>query len=237
MIKRTICVTAVMLTACGEPAPAPQVDAQQPAPQAEAQQPEPLVNPQQVERNCHDYAVPAAEQIGSCTMLIGLYGDATANRGLLALAYLARGTAHMRAGDRTRAEPDYREAIRLDSILIDGGQREVPLYNDRCWARAVAMIELDAALADCNEALRLRPDFVPALDSRAFVHMRGGRFREAITDYDAAIKGIPKDPYSLYGRGIAKLRVGDTAGAQADIAASKEVQDVAAEFAAYGFAP
>ena len=36
MIKRTICMAAVVLTACGEPAPAPQVDAQQPAPQAEA---------------------------------------------------------------------------------------------------------------------------------------------------------------------------------------------------------
>jgi tetratricopeptide (TPR) repeat protein len=213
------------------------VEAQKPAPQADAQQPALQADPQQIERSCHDYALPATEQLAACTVLIGLYGDATANRGLLALAYLARGTAHLRAGDRTGAQPDYLEAIRLDTIPLDGGAGEVPLYNDRCWARAVAMIDLDAALGDCNEALRLRPDFVPALDSRAFVHLRGGRFRDAITDYDAAIKGIPKDPYSLYGRGIAKLRVGDTIGAQADIAASKEVQDVAPEFAAYGFAP
>jgi tetratricopeptide (TPR) repeat protein len=227
MIKRMIFMAAV-LTACSEPAPAPQADAQQAAP---------LADPQQIERSCHDYVLPAAEQVTACTTLIGLYGDATANRGLLALAYLARGTAHLRSGDRAGAQPDYREAIRLDSIPIDSGEREVPLYNDRCWARAVAMIDLDAALADCNEALRLRPDFVPALDSRAFVHMRGGRFRDAITDYDAAIKGSPRDPYSLYGRGIAKLRVGDTAGAQTDIAASKDVQDVAPEFTAYGLTP
>jgi len=224
MRKRTICLAAV-LTACGEPAPAPQAT---PAPQAD---------PQQVERSCHDYALLATEQVEACTALIGLYGSATANRGLLALAYLARGTAHMRSGDRTRAEPDYREAIRLDSIPIDSGEREVPVYNDRCWARAVAMMDLDAALADCNEALRLRPDFVPALDSRAFVHMRGGRFQEAIADYDAALKGSPRDPYSLYGRGIAKMRVGDAEGARADIAASKDVQDVAPEFSAYGFTP
>jgi tetratricopeptide (TPR) repeat protein len=225
MIKRTICMAAIVLTACSEPAPAPQATPAAP------------VDPQQVERSCHDYAVAATEQVEACTTLIGLYGDATANRGLLALAYLARGTAHVRAGDPTRAEPDYREAIRLDSIPIDSGERDVPMYNDRCWARAVAKIDLDAALADCNEALRLMPDFVPALDSRAFVHMRGGRFREAITDYDDAIAGSPQDPYSLYGRGIAKMRVGDTEGAQADIAASKAVQDVAPEFAAYGFAP
>jgi len=31
--------------------------------------------------------------------------------------------------------------------------------------------------------------------------------------------------------------MGDSAGGQADIEASKGVQDVAAEFAAYGFAP
>ena len=235
MIKRMMCM-AVVLTACSEPAPAPQADGQQPAAQADAQQ-APPADPQQVERSCHDYALPAPEQVSACTTLIGLYGDATANRGLLALAYLARGTAHGRAGDRALAQPDYLEAIRLDSIPIDSGERDVPLYNDRCWARAVAMIDLDAALADCNEALRMRPDFVPALDSRAFVHLRGGRFREAITDYDAAIKGIPQDPYSLYGRGVAKMRVGDTAGAAADITASKAVQDVAPEFAAYGLTP
>jgi len=238
MIKRTICMAAVVLTACSEPAPAPEADSQQQAPQASVEQQQtPLTDPQQIERRCHDYTVPATEQADACATLIGLYGDATANRSFLALAYLARGTAHVRTGDATRAEPDYREAIRLDSIPIDSGQKEVPLYNDRCWARAVAKIDLDAALADCNEALRLRPDFVPALDSRAFVHMRGERFREAIADYDAAIMGSPQNPWSLYGRGIAKLRLGDTVGAQTDIAASKAVQDVAPEFAAYGFTP
>ncbi len=237
MIKRTICMAALMLTACSEPAPAPEATAEPPAAQASAQQAAPLADPQQIERNCHNYTLPAAEQVEACSSLIGLYGDATANRGLLALAYLARGTAHVRSGAQALAQPDYLEAIRIDSIPLDSGERDVALYNDRCWARAVAKIELDTALADCNEALRLRPDFVPALDSRAFVHMRGGRFAEAITDYDAAIKGIPMDPYSLYGRGIAKIRTGDTAGGQADIEASKAVQDVTAEFTAYGLTP
>jgi tetratricopeptide (TPR) repeat protein len=236
MIKRTICM-AVILTACSEPTPAPEATAEPPAAQASAEQPAPLADPQQIERSCHNYALSAADQIEACTSLIGLYGDVTANRGLLALAYLARGTAQLRSGEQARAQPDYLEAIRLDSIPIDAGERDAALYNDRCWARAVGMVDLDAALADCNEALRLRPDFVPALDSRAFVHMRSSRFREAITDYDAAIKGIPQDPYSLYGRGIAKIRTGDTAGGQADIESSKAVQDVTAEFTAYGLTP
>ena len=226
MRTRVMCLAAI-LAACSDPAPEP---APAPEPQANA-------DPQLIEFQCGDYSSMPAEQVEACTTLIGLYGDATDNRSRLALAYLARGTAHKRAGDQARAEPDYREAIRLHSIPIDAGEREVLNLNDRCWARAVAMIDLDGALADCNEALRLMPDFVPALDSRAFLHLRGGRFQDAITDYDVAIMGSPQDSWSLYGRGIAKLRMGDSAGGQADIEASKTVQDVAPEFAAYGFAP
>jgi tetratricopeptide (TPR) repeat protein len=220
-MKRVLLLSlSALLMACGDSEPEPQT-----------------LNLQQVERTCHDYAVQASEQIEACTNLIRVLGDAEANRGLLALAYLARGTAHTRSGDRPRAEPDYREAIRLDTIPIDNGQLEVAVYNDRCWARAVAMIDLDAAVADCNEALRLMPGYVPALDSRGFIHLRSGRFRDAIADYDAALMGSPGDHYSLYGRGIAKLRLGDSEGGQADIAASKQQQDVSAEFAAYGLTP
>lgn len=227
MRTRAILMAAV-LAACSEPAPEPTP----PPPQANVD-----VNPAQAEFLCGNYASMPAEQVEACTSVIGLFSDASANRSRLALAYLSRGTAHKRAGDAARAETDYREAIRLHSIPIDSGEQEVLNYNDRCWARAVAGIDLDGALADCNEALRLMPDFVPALDSRAFLHLRGGRFQEAIADYDTAIMGSPQDSWSLYGRAIAKMRLGDTAGAQADIEASKTVQDVAPEFAAYGLTP
>ena len=225
MRTRAILMAGV-LAACSEPAPEPTL----PPPEANA-------DPAQLEFLCTSYATTPEDQVTACTSLIGVYGDAPETRSRLALAYLSRGTAHKRAGDDARAEPDYREAIRLHTIPIDAGEREVINFNDRCWARAVANIEVDAALADCNEALRLMPDFVPALDSRAFLHLRGGRFSEAIADYDAAIMGSPQDSWSLYGRAIAKMRIGDTQGAQADIEASKAVQDVTAEFAAYGLMP
>ncbi len=217
---------AGMLAACSEPAPEPTP----PPPQANA-------DPAQLEFLCTSYATTPEDQVAACTSLIGVYGDAPETRSRLALAYLSRGTAHKRAGDDARAEPDYREAIRLHTIPIDAGEKEVLNYNDRCWARAVAGIDVEGALADCNEALRLMPDFGPALDSRAFLHLRGGRFQEAIADYDTAIMGSPQDSWSLYGRAIAKMRLGDTQGAQADIEASKAVQDVAPEFAAYGLTP
>ena len=220
-----ICLAAV-LTACSDPAPEPTP----PAAQTD-------VKLRTGRIFLHQLCDDPADQVEACTALIGLYGDATANRSRLALAYLSRGTAHMRAGNRTNADTDYREAIRLDSIPIDSGEKEVINYNDRCWARAVANIDVEAALADCNEALRLMPDFVPALDSRAFLHLRGGRFQEAIADYDAAIMGSPARLLVAVRTGDREDAMGDTEGAQADIEASKAVQDVAAEFAAYGLTP
>jgi tetratricopeptide (TPR) repeat protein/predicted aspartyl protease len=92
--------------------------------------------------------------------------------------------------------------------------------KERCWARAITGQELDKALSDCNKALRLgskTPDF---LDSRALVYLRLGNYDRAIEDYDAALAGQPKIAWSHYGRGIAKLRKGDTAAGQADIAAA-----------------
>jgi tetratricopeptide (TPR) repeat protein len=50
-------------------------------------------------------------------------------------------------------------------------------------------------------------------DKKDFVH--------AIADYDHALLLKPKYPTALFNRGLAKLRSGDKAGGDADIAASK----------------
>lgn len=189
-------------------------------------------------QQCSDYLVPADEQITGCTQLIASYGQDISTLGVRGVAYLARGTAHARKGERDSATADYREAIRLDSILLDGGAMEPLLYNDRCWARAIAMIDLDAALADCNTALRLVPGFSAALDSRAFLHLRREQFRDAIADYDAVLKDSPMNFYSLFGRGVAKLRLGDSTGGNADLSAAVAAQaGIREEFAAYGVTP
>ena len=62
-----------------------------------------------------------------------------------------------------------------------------------------------------------------------------GAFDRAIADYGAAIAQNPKDAPSLYGRGVAKLKTGDTAGGNADIAAAKAIEpDIADVCAVYG---
>jgi tetratricopeptide (TPR) repeat protein len=97
---------------------------------------------------------------------------------------------------------------------------------------------LQEALADCNEAVKVKPDYVNALDSRGFVLLRMGRYDEAIADYDAALQIDSGKVASLYGRGMAKRRKGDYAGGNIDIAAAKAAKSsVVAEFARYGLLP
>jgi tetratricopeptide (TPR) repeat protein len=196
------------------------------------------LTPRELERRCHDYTLAAEMQSAACTQLIPLYGDRVETIGIKALAHLARGTAYRRSGDAARSDADFREAIRLDTIPLQSGSMEALLYNDRCWVRAIAMIESDLALADCNEALRLRPNFSAALDSRAFLQLKRGQYREALVDYEAVLKESPKDPYSIFGRGVAKLRTGDAAGGNADLVAATVLQSgLREEFAAYGVTP
>jgi tetratricopeptide (TPR) repeat protein len=107
--------------------------------------------------------------------------------------------------------------------------------DSRCWARVVLGEDLQQALADCNEALRLSPNNADIFDSRGFVQLKLGNQAKAIADYDAALKLNPKLGSSLFGRGIAKQRKGDSAGASADIAAAKSLRaTIAEEFAVYG---
>jgi TPR repeat len=62
-----------------------------------------------------------------------------------------------------------------------------------------------------------------------------GQWDSAIDDYSSALQSDPKLASSLYGRGLAKLKKGDTTGGDADIAAAKTIEvNIVEEFARYG---
>jgi tetratricopeptide (TPR) repeat protein len=137
-----------------------------------------------------------------------------------------------------RQKGDYDQAIAgLDAILAKHPDDAVAL-NNRCWYRAIARRELDAARSDCDAALRLRPQDSSFLDSRALVALQAGRLADAIGDYDAALTINPKQAPSLFGRGLAKLRSGDGEAGQSDLAAARAADPgVEAEFESYGVKP
>jgi tetratricopeptide (TPR) repeat protein len=146
-----------------------------------------------------------------------------------AIAFYNRGQLYAKNGDFSSAVADFDQAIRLSP-------NDAAAFNNRCWARAASSTgELDLALRDCNEALRLRPDFTDALDSRGLTYLKLKLNALALADYDAALRLKPNQASSLYGRGISKLRSGKVAEGNADIAAAKALDArIAEEFAAYG---
>jgi tetratricopeptide (TPR) repeat protein len=109
--------------------------------------------------------------------------------------------------------------------------RMAPALNARCWARALIGQALDQALADCNAALRIRPNTAAFLDSRGLVYLRQSNYDKAIVDYDAALHLRPKTAWSLYGRGLAKLRKGMKTEGQSDIEAAIALEPKIAEHA------
>src|SRR5439155_669167 len=118
-------------------------------------------------------------------------------------------------------------------------------WNSRCWARGLVG-QLDAALADCDEALRLlvrrnassEPDSAlrsATYDSRGLVNLKLNRLTEAMTDYEAALRLDQKHVGALYGRGLVKHKMGDLVGATADTVAARALKpDIEEEFKRYG---
>ncbi len=181
---------------------------------------------------------------------------------------VVRGELYLSRKDVTRAQADFDTALKLappngelplalanayararmfDPALkmYDGwiaahpkDRRLASALNGRCWTRALAGKELDLALADCDAAMKQGLRVSNVMDSRGLVLLRLGRVDEAITQYDRAIQAQPKNAWSLYGRGLAKLKKGQKAGGDADVQAAIALQpNMAAVARSYGVAP
>jgi tetratricopeptide (TPR) repeat protein/predicted aspartyl protease len=99
----------------------------------------------------------------------------------------------------------------------------------RCRARALWGEELEAALADCNAALKSSENRLAVLNSRGLIQQRRGDYDKAIADYTQAISLQPKDAWAHYLRGVAKLRQGKTGEGQSEIAAATALDAGVAE--------
>jgi tetratricopeptide (TPR) repeat protein len=122
------------------------------------------------------------------------------------------GRAYEEVNDHKLAIKAYSGAIKLDSGYAMA-------LNNRCYMRAAA--GESSAIADCNDAVRLRADY-QFLDSRAFAYLKLNELDKAIADYDRAL-AIQVQEWSLFGRGVAKRRKGDVADGDVDIAKALEL--------------
>jgi hypothetical protein len=88
-------------------------------------------------------------------------------------------------------------------------------------------------LEDCDAIIRTSPGLA-AYERRGYLHLIRRNLDNAIADFSAAIAIDPARPFSLYGRGMARLFSGDAAGQNEMSAATRLQRDVAEEFKAYG---
>jgi tetratricopeptide (TPR) repeat protein len=153
------------------------------------------------------------------------------NEGFFANTYAERGITYAVSGNYDAAMADAAEVLKLAPTNPFG-------YNNRCWTRAIAGRELDAAIADCNEALKRGSGAANTLDSRGMVNFKRGDFQTALADYSAALDANSKLASSLYMRGVVKHRLEDADGGDADIARATQLDpNVANEMSLYGVAP
>ena len=166
------------------------------------------------------------------------------------IGYKFRGFSYLLEHRYERAEFDFREAVRLDpkdsdnqagyaqsfsgegrfdeaverfGIALTLSPHDARYLSARCWARAGGGHHLDAALDDCNLALKLAPGSSVAWDSRGLAYLRKGNDRLAIGDYSQSLKLQSGRATALFGRGIAEWHLGQYPAARSDLVAARRV--------------
>jgi len=150
----------------------------------------------------------------------------------LAALYRTRARVHQQRQDDAATLADLERAIDLDARNPSATLADDHLLRARILLRRQ---DARAALAACDEALRLRPQDAPAHRLRAEVLLKMDRHAEALRDLDACVKYGPAEADLLCARGAVRARQGDYAGAQADYARALEMRPDAQTRAARGW--
>jgi tetratricopeptide (TPR) repeat protein len=134
----------------------------------------------------------------------------------LATAFNNRGFAYKLKGDYDRALQDYDQAIRLN-------HNNANAYNNRGIIYKIKG-EYDRAIEEYSQAIWLsNNDYPSAFFNRAKAYFAKGQYDRALADFDVVLRFNPRNPDGLYGRGLAKIKGGETAEGAADIAAAKAI--------------
>ena len=174
-----------------------------------------------------------------CVMFIRMFGNDEYYRPQLAQVLFFLATAYIRKAQTEVATKTF--GLALDAIELvlrqphGSSSDNSEILNNRCWTKAVSGIELNSALADCDEALKLTPNSPDTLDARAFVLYRQGKYRDALTAYDVALTCKSDNASALFMRGVTKFQLGDEPGGDSDVKVARTKDaDIDALYAGYG---
>ena len=144
----------------------------------------------------------------------------------LLLILWATGVAADRYGDCNQsADPD--RSIRGCTAIIQREKRES--HKNRAvayWSRGNSYYlkrEVDKAIADYTEAIKLNPEFALAYYGRGGAYKDKGEYVRAIADADKIIEINPQDPEAYSNRGSTYVAQGDKQRAIADYRKALEI--------------
>ncbi|MGO4716668.1 tetratricopeptide repeat protein [Bradyrhizobium sp. 2TAF24] len=123
------------------------------------------------------------------------------------------------AGDVGKAD---QSIAACDRVLGDGavsGVARAQALSNRCGWRGLKH-DVEAALADCSEAIRLDPAQTAAYLNRGNAYLGKGDAPRAAADFDEAVRRDPKSAWALTERGSLHRSRGDLDGALADFNAA-----------------
>ena len=132
-------------------------------------------------------------------------------------AYHERGTAYLFTQKYDQAVEDINAALRL------GDTNPALAHSVRGRAHS-GLTEWGAAIEDFDEAIKLNPQNPHFYLFRGMALLPRHQNKKALEDFDQALKLQPNLPLAYAQRAIAKQRMGDTAGAEADRSQAKALR-------------
>jgi len=170
----------------------------------------------------------ASERVRACDMMLTLYDE---NTGGYAAVLTWRAQAKEQSGDADGALADYRRALEIwpdAPIALLSAARIYMARDDLSTARPYLQRAIEAH------------DSVIARDLLAGEALLRGDNRTALNYYDAILardEDDPMDAIGFYGRGLARLRMGDDGG-RADIERAEQMSPrISESFAERGIRP
>ena len=133
---------------------------------------------------------------------------------------------------------DPQSALAILDDLTESKPGDPEILNAQCWIKATRSVMIDSALKDCTSAIELSNSTFAALDSRALVWFRLGRYEDALRDLDAALLQAPSLGSSRFMRGVVLNRLSRPEQAMTDLAIARRLEPrIDATYARYGIAP
>lgn len=184
---------SVLLAACGAP-PAPPTSAPQIALPAPTAAPAQASNTPAVDLSAELNALKAGDASAAMTGLEKILANAPTS----SEAHLLLGQAYYRAGQKDKAEEQFRAAFQLNPAavpLLDSQDADEWLKIGNAHA---SLSQLDEALAAYQTALKIKPDKAAALTNIGVVYYQQGRFDDAVQQLQKSLEIEPKDADTQY---------------------------------------